>query len=158
MTNVRHARHPPEGWVAPSPEQLANTLRLLEAWNRGEYETWIEGFATVCEWYPSTVGGVEGGSKAIRGHEELRAFVRESDEVWELFRVDADEVLRRGNLRLLIGRVRARGRLSGVETETPMFWITEQDERWRTVWNRSYLDLDEALVAAAEREAGGGPA
>jgi hypothetical protein len=155
VTNVRQEGRAPEGWVTVSSERLANTLRLIEAWNRGEYETWIEGFATDCEWYPSTVGGVEGGSNAIRGHEELRAFVRQSEEVWALFRVEADEVLCRGNLRLLIGRVRTRGRLSGVETETPMFCITEQDERWSTVWNRSFLDLDEALAAAAEREAGG---
>jgi ketosteroid isomerase-like protein len=158
VTNDQHAGGAPEGWVAASPEQLANTHRLFEAWNRGEYETWIEGFATDCEWYPSTVGGVEGHSTAIRGHEELWAFVRQAEEVWELFRVEVDDDLRRGNLRLLLGSVRARGRLSGVETATPMFWVSEQDERWRTVWNKSFLDLDEALVAAAEREGGGGPA
>ena len=99
--------------MAASPEQFANTHRLFEAWNRGDYETWIEGFATDCEWYPSTVGGVEGHSTAIRGHEELWAFVRQAEEVWELFRVEVDDDLRRGNLRLLLGRRalrRGRGR------------------------------------------------
>jgi hypothetical protein len=146
------------GWVAASPEQLANARRRVEAWNRGDFETWVEGFATDCEWYPSTVGAVEGGSAAIHGHEELRAYTRQAEEVWELFHVEMDDALRRGNLSLVLGLVRARGRVSGVKTETPMFWVFDQDERERTVWGKSFLDLDEALAAAAEREAASGPA
>jgi hypothetical protein len=140
------------GWAAPSPEQLTNAGRIAEAWNRRDFETWIESFATDCEWYPSTVGAVEGGSTAIHGHEELRAYTRQVEEVWELFHVEIDDALRRGTLSLLLGRVRARGRVSGVETETPMFWLLAQNEHERTVWGKSFLDLDEALAAAAERE------
>jgi hypothetical protein len=43
--------------------------------------------------------------------------------------------------------------VSGVETETSMFWLFDQDEEEKTVWGKSFLDLDEALAAAAEREA-----
>jgi ketosteroid isomerase-like protein len=146
------------GWVAASPEQLANARRRCEAWNRGDFETWIESFATDCDWYPSTVGAVEGGSTAIHGHEGLRAYTRQAQEVWELFHVEFDDVLSRGKLSFVLGRVRARGRVSGVKIESPMFWLFDQDAGDRTVWGRSFLDLDEALAAAAEREAAGGPA
>jgi ketosteroid isomerase-like protein len=142
------------GWVAASPEQLANARRSSGAWNRGDFETWIEGFATDCEWYPSTVGAVEGGTTGIRGHDGLRAYTRQAEEVWELFRTEIDDALRRGSLSLVLGRVRTRGRVSGVENETPMFWLFDQDEHDRTVWGKSFLDLVEALAAAAEREAG----
>ena len=104
------------------------------------------------------MGAVEGGSKAIHGHEGLRAYTRQAEEVWELFHVDIDNGLRRGNLSLALGRVRTRGRVSGVETETPMFWVFDQDEHERTVWGKSFLVLDEALAAAADREPGNGPA
>jgi hypothetical protein len=70
------------GWMAASPEQVADARRWAEAWNRGDFETWIEGFATDCEWYPSTVGAVEGGgTTAIHGHEGLRAYTRQAEEV-----------------------------------------------------------------------------
>ena len=39
-----------------------------------------------------------------------------------------------------------------------MFWLFDQDEEEKTVWGKSFLDLDEALAAAAEREAASGPA
>jgi ketosteroid isomerase-like protein len=156
VTDVQQPARALEGWAAASPEQLASTRRSWEAWNRRDFKTWIEGFTPDCEWYPSTVGAVEGGSTAIRGHDGLRAFARQAEEAWELFRTEVDDDLRRGNLRLVLGRVRARGRASGVETETPMFWVSEQDERNGTVWSKSFLDLDEALAAAAEREGGVG--
>jgi hypothetical protein len=118
-----------------------------------DFETWIEGFATDCEWYPTTVGAVEGESTAIHGHEGLRAYTRQVREVWQLFHVEHDDSLRRGNLILVLGRVRTRGRVSGVETETPMFWLFDEDGEGKDVWGKSFLDLDEALAAAAEREA-----
>jgi hypothetical protein len=82
----------------------------------------------------------------------LRAFTRQVGEVWELFQVEIDDALRRGNLFLMLGCVRTRGRVSGVEAETPMFWLLDQDEEEKSVWGKSFLDLDEALAAAAERE------
>jgi SnoaL-like protein len=146
------------GWVAASQEQFANVRRRRDAWNQGDFEKWIEGFATDCEWYPSTVGAVEGGSTAIHGHDGLRAYTRQAEEVWELFHVEFDDALLRSNLSLVLGRVRTRGRVSGVETETPMFWLFDQNEHDRTVWGKSFLDLDEALAAATEREAASGSA
>jgi ketosteroid isomerase-like protein len=158
VESVQQSGRVPAGWVAALPEQVASARQRAEAWNRGDFETWIEGFATDCEWYPSTVGAVEGGSTAIHGHEGLRAYTRQAEEVWEFFHVEMDDALRRGNLSLVLGRIRARGRVSGVNTETPMFWVFDQDERDRTVWGKSFLDLDEALAAAAEREAANGSA
>jgi hypothetical protein len=79
--NVEQRKHSIEGWVAASPEELADARRLFDAWNRGEVETWIERFTPDCEWYGSTIGALEGGSAAIRGHEGLRTALREFGEV-----------------------------------------------------------------------------
>jgi hypothetical protein len=88
----------------------------------------------------------------------LREWTRQATEVWELLHVEHHDALRRGNLSLVLGRVRTRGRVSGVETETPMFWLYDQDEEDKTAWGKSFLDLDEALAAAAKREAAAGSA
>jgi hypothetical protein len=88
----------------------------------------------------------------IHGHEALRAYTQDAKEVWELFQVEIDDSLRRDSLSLLFGRVRARGRVSQVETETPMFWLFDSDEHDKFVWGKSFLHLGEALSAAAERE------
>jgi hypothetical protein len=34
-----------------------------------------------------------------------------------------------------------------------MFWVFDQDEGDLTVWGKSFLDFDEALAGAGEREA-----
>ena len=150
--NVDQSKHAIEGWVAATSDELETARRNAEAWNRGDFEMWIENFAADCEWYPTTVGAVEGRSTPIHGHEALRAYTQDAKEVWELFQVEIDDSLRRGSLSLLFGRVRARGRVSQVETETPMFWLFDFDEHDKFVWGKSFLDLGEALSAAAERE------
>jgi ketosteroid isomerase-like protein len=154
--NVGQRTHAISGWVAPTAEQLANARRNTDAWNRGDFETWIDAFAAECDWYPTTVGAVEGRSTAIHGHEGLRAYTQQAEEVWERFQVEIADLLRRGSLSLLLGRVRTRGRVSQVETETPMFWLFDSDEHDKFVWGKSFLDPDEALSAAAEREAANG--
>jgi hypothetical protein len=122
----------------------------------GKFERWIAEFAPDCEWYPTTEGGLLGESTPIRGHEGLRAFAREANELWEHFRLEVTDLLGRGRLSLLVGRWRARGRSSGVELETPMFWVTERNDAGKIIWAKSFVDLDDALAAAGEREATSG--
>ena len=145
-----------KNWVSVSTDEFDEMRRTFEAWNRGEFEQWIEGFAPDCEWYPTTEGGLLGDLTPIRGHDGLRAFAREANELWEHFRLEVTDVLRRGRLSLLVGRWGARGRSSGVEVETPMFWVTERNAAGKGVWSKSFVDLGDALAAAAERDATSG--
>jgi ketosteroid isomerase-like protein len=52
------------------------------------------------------------------------------------------------------GRLRARGRASGAEIESPISWIVEF-RQGKVVRIRDYLDFDEALEAAGLPEQGG---
>ncbi len=142
-----------DGWELAPPERLAERGRAFEAWNRRELEPWIETFAPDCEWHPATVGSVVGETMPFRGHAGLRAFVREASEVWEYFELEAHQLLLRGRLSLALGRVRARGRASGVATETAMYWLNELNDAGETVWARAFVDLDQAFSAAEERDA-----
>jgi hypothetical protein len=142
-------------WVSAPVDEFDEIRRSTEAWNRGEFERWIAGFAADCEWYPTTEGGLLGESTPIRGHDGLRAFAREANAIWEHFRLEVTDVLWRGRLSLFLGRWGARGRSSGVEVETPMFWVSERNDAGKSIWSKSFIDLDEALAAAAERDATG---
>lgn len=150
---MRRDDHRLAEWTSAPNEECDEIRRRMEAWNRGDVEPWVAGFATDCQWYPTTEGGLVGESAPIRGHEGLRSFAFDAHELWEQFRIEVDDVLRRGRWRLLAGRWRARGRSSGIDIETPMFWLTETNETGKAIWARSFVDLDAALVAAAEREA-----
>ena len=153
VSDVQRADPRLKEWVSAPADEFAEIRRSFEAWNRGEFEHWIAGFAADCEWYPTTEGGLVGESTPIRGHDGLRAFAREANELWEHYRNEVTDLLRRGRLSLLVGRFRARGRSSGVEIETPMFWVTERNDTGKVIWARSFVDLDDALAAAAQRDA-----
>jgi ketosteroid isomerase-like protein len=140
-------------WVSAPAHEFDAIRRSVEAWNRGDFEPWIAGFAPDCEWYPTTEGGLVGESAPIRGHDGLRGFAREANELWKHFRIEVTDLLLRGRLTLLVGRWGARGRSSGVDVETPMFWVTERNDAGKGVLSKSFVDLDEALAAAAERDA-----
>jgi ketosteroid isomerase-like protein len=153
VSDVQRADPQLTEWVIAPTQELAEIRQSFEAWNRGDFEHWIAGFAPNCEWYPATEGGLLGESTPIRGHDGLRAFAREATEHWEQYRNEVTDLLRRGRLRLAVGRFRARGRSSGVEIETPMFWVTERNDTGKVIWARSFVDLDDALAAAAQRDA-----
>jgi ketosteroid isomerase-like protein len=47
------------------------------------------------------------------------------DEAWEVGAAERDDSLGLGDLALVVGRIRYRGRGSGVEDVTPVLWILE---------------------------------
>lgn len=92
------------------------------------------------------IGGAEGNT--YRGHAGVREWMAESDAAFEQLQVIADEYRDLGDLVLMIGRVYGRGRESGAKVESPTAWLsTVRDQK--IVWARGYLDVDEAIQAAA---------
>ena len=158
MSDIQRGDPRLRDWVSAPRHELDENRESAEGWNRGDVEPWIAGFAPDCEWYPTTEGGLAGESAPIRGHDGLRAFAREAHDLWEHYRIEMSDLLQRGRLRLLVGRWRARGRSSGVEIETPMFGLTERNDAGQAVWAKSFVNLDDALAAAAERDATSGVA
>jgi ketosteroid isomerase-like protein len=85
------------------------------------------------EWHPLTGALVEG--RPYRGHEGVKAYFGdlaepESDVV-------ADRFINAGDLVLVLGRIHAIGRGSGVEIETPATWV------WRLRRGRAvYMRVD----------------
>ena len=73
------------------------------------------------EWY-SLFAGVERGG-VYTGHDGTRQYTADLDEAWEVGRAEVDDAISCGDIALLVGRIRYRGRESGVENTTPVGWV-----------------------------------
>jgi ketosteroid isomerase-like protein len=62
---------------------------------------------------------------AYRGHDGIRQWLRDVEDAWEFLRVEIDDTLATGALVLMVGRLRYRGKGSGVELETPTGWVAK---------------------------------
>ena len=40
-----------------------------------------------------------------------------------------------------------------MEIDAPMFWVTERNDAGKSIWARCFVDLNDALAVAAERDA-----
>ena len=72
------------------------------------------------EWHSLFAFGERGG--VYRGHEGTRQFMTDLDEVWEVGYAEVDDMLGCGDVAVGVGRIRYRGRGSGVEAATDVGW------------------------------------
>jgi len=121
----------------------------MRAWNRSDAETLVEMSAPEIEVMP-VVGGAMTGTP-YRGHEGIRQFVRDYDEVFEEFELEGDDVRGFDDRVAWLGRVRAKGRDSGVELDQP-FGMAFEFRHGKAIRFRSFLDHEGALKAAQDGE------
>jgi ketosteroid isomerase-like protein len=128
-----------------SEQNIEVARRATDAFNRRDVEELVEVSHPDSEWLPFRAQ-VEGG--VYCGHAGIRQFVVDMDEDWERFEVEQVELVDLGDRVLLIGRVHAVGRGSGVTLENDAGFVMDfrDGQLWRLV---SYSDPDEA-----RREAG----
>jgi hypothetical protein len=96
-----------------------------ESFNLRDPDAMIEGWDAECEWHPFLTAEVEGG-QGYRGHEGLRQWFEDVDAMFSELNWRPDSVKDLGEERyLVLGTIKARGRSSGVEVETPIGQILE---------------------------------
>jgi ketosteroid isomerase-like protein len=95
--------------------------------------------------------GVTGEPVYYAGASGIRQFFRDVAESWESFRFEATDFRDLGDRVLVLGEVRGRGRVSGVEVADRWGWIIELSEG-RAASLRGFLDHCEALDAVGLRE------
>lgn len=117
---------------------------LIDAWNRGDYDAWIEAFDTDCEFRPLRAQ-LEG--HPYRGHDGLRQFADDLTEDWKEVRFTVDEIRASGDQVVLLAHFHARGRASGAELDVPIGVVGTVREG-KIAEARMYSDRDEALEAA----------
>jgi ketosteroid isomerase-like protein len=130
-----------------------DNVEIVKALMRAVDRRDIDAFAAVTtpdfEWFPVFAARVEGD--VYVGREGIATFLGEVDETWEEFRPLPEEYRDLGDRVLGLGRLKTRGRASGVPSDSP--WGGIYDVRDGKVSRiRTYLDHDEALRAAGLAE------
>jgi ketosteroid isomerase-like protein len=128
-----------------SQEKVEITKCLMAAVDRRDVETFAEVTTADLEWFPVFAAQVEGD--VYRGRAGVETFLREVDETWEEFRPIVEEYRDLLDRVLGLGRLRTRGRGSGVPVDSPWGGIYDfRDGQISRI--RTYLDHGEALRAA----------
>jgi ketosteroid isomerase-like protein len=89
--------------------------RGVDAYNRGDGDAWVELFHLDAEFIPLRAP-IQG---TYRGHDELREFLSDNVESFDLFQVAYEDVRDLGDRIVAIGTLRIRGKGSGAEIEVP---------------------------------------
>src|SRR4029450_6407448 len=131
-----------------SQENVEIALAAVDAWNRGDRKAWLALWAEDVEFYPLRAQ-LEG--KSYSGHDGLMQFLAEMTQDFEEVRFEIDEAHDAGEQVVGIGRVRARGRASGVDLNAPLGVHTRVRDK-RIVYTRMFSEPAEALKAAGLSE------
>jgi ketosteroid isomerase-like protein len=130
-----------------SRENLEIVRQLIDAWNRGDVDGWLELVHPDGEWSSAILRQVEGDEAAsFRGHLELRRFWDEWHEVWALT-VEPSEIRDLGETIVVLGDMHTRGSKSGVDLDREVGYVMElEDGLVRR--SRAYFSAEAALEAA----------
>jgi ketosteroid isomerase-like protein len=134
-----------------SQENVEAFKRGLEAGNRGDVETLLEELDPEVEWHNALLALLRGEQAVFRGHDGVREMIRDLNEAFDEIHIEISEIRDLGDRLVAIGRTRARGKGSGVPTETPLALLTEV-KNGKTISIRGYLDPKQALEAAGLSE------
>ena len=131
-----------------SQENVETFRRAIDAYNRRDIDAFLESFDPMVETHPLTLAMFGQEGTVYRGHEGVRQFIRDVDEALREIQVEPVEIRDLGERIVARGRLRARGRASGAEIESPVSWLVDF-KNGRVIRMRDYLDFREALEAAA---------
>jgi ketosteroid isomerase-like protein len=130
-------------------EENVQIARLMgEYFNSGDREAFGGLFAPDAEIIPLRAA-LEG--TVYRGPNSAADFWADTDESWATIGFDPDEIRDLGDRVLLIGRLRAKGRQTGVEVDSRMGLIASFADGKVTRF-QTYATVAEALEAAGLRE------
>ena len=106
---------------------------------------------TEVEWHPLLPVLLGGEATVYRGHDGVRELMRELDESFPDLHSELSEIRDLGERVLAIGRLRGRGKQSGVVTETEIVWLADLKDG-KGIRIREFLDPEQALEAAGLSE------
>jgi ketosteroid isomerase-like protein len=106
---------------------MANYQTLLEqlrdSYNSRDPEAWNEVWNPDAEWHPFLTAREE-GDPGYHGHNGMRAWFEDVDEMFERVHVELDQFREIGERLLVLGRMRARRR-GGPEVDSEVGWVVE---------------------------------
>jgi ketosteroid isomerase-like protein len=132
-----------------SDAKLELARASFRAWSDRDAVWFVENTTPEFEFIAAVMTTVEGEAGTVRGGEKgIRQYFAILDEPWESFVVDEVEYREVDEQVVCVGRLRAKGRGSGVEFDQPVAMVLwfRGDKLARA---QSFLDVDQALSAAA---------
>jgi ketosteroid isomerase-like protein len=134
-----------------SQENVESFKRASEAVGRRDVKALLEEVDPEVEWHPALLASVAGGATVYRGHEGVRGWLRDFDEAFPETRYEYSQIRDLGDRVVGIGHLWARGKTSGVETDSPLGYVVDF-RSGKVIRVRTYLDHNEALEAAGLSE------
>jgi ketosteroid isomerase-like protein len=125
--------------------------RGADAYNRRDAGAFLEDAHPDVEWRPVFQMLLGGGATVFRGHDAIRRMFREVDESLAAIDAEWSDIRDLGERVVATGRLRIRGRESGIETEPPLGIVVDFSEG-KVVRVQTFLDPAEALDAAGFSE------
>jgi ketosteroid isomerase-like protein len=135
-----------------SQENVEIVRRCLDAWNRGDFDGWMDSSHShpEIEWSSEVTMRMEGSETVFRGRDGLRKYWDEWHSLWDV-RIDPTEIRDLGGTVLVIAQTRTQVEASGIDIEGPVAYVFEfEGSLARRV--RSYLDPSRALEAVGLSE------
>lgn len=127
--------------MASAQDKVKLAREVLDALIVGDVPRALELSDPGVEWYSFFALG-EGG--AYRGHDGTRRFSREVREAFESIGAEFDDWLVLGDLAFIVGRIRYRGKASGVEATHPCGWVFKFREG-KVAYFRAFSDPERVL-------------
>jgi ketosteroid isomerase-like protein len=134
-----------------SQENVEAFKRGSDAANRRDIEPLLAVVDPDVEWHPAMAALLSGEGTTYRGHEGVRDWLRDQEEAFAQSRIDYSEIRDLGERVVAIGRLRARGKESGAETDSPVAWVVEF-KNGKVIQAKAYLDPEKALEAVGLSE------
>lgn len=140
--------------MAEEPGQASENHRRLvqdamDAYNRRNPDGFVAFWQPGCEWHPFLTAREE-GDPGYHGHNGLRAWFEDVEEMFDDYHGEVTEVLDVGGRIVGVGTLTARRRGSGAEVTSEVAWVLEvKDGRLLRGW--AYNAHEDALRAARDR-------
>ena len=127
-----------------SRQNVAAAQRIYEARNRRDVEAVLAEFSADATWQPhlATLGG-----RPIRGHDEIRAYLKSLQEDWVGFRHEPERFFDAGDIVVAYLNTYAQGRGSGADVYMSVAHVLRFEEG-KCSGYVSYGDREEALRVA----------
>jgi ketosteroid isomerase-like protein len=132
-----------------SQENVELTHEIVAALGRRDVERFLELSAPEGEFHSSISVLSEGG--AYHGHEGIRQYMSDVDDAFESLEPIIEQTLHVGDLVVVLGSLRYRGRASGVTSEPQFGWVFKFREG-KLVYLRAFRDPERALEAVGLSE------
>jgi ketosteroid isomerase-like protein len=130
-----------------SRENVEIVRAILDGWARGDFRVGADLLAADFEW-KQRPDAVEPGSH--RG-EAVGTALRQLFEVWENYRIEAEEYIDAGDAILVVCRVRGTARASGLELDQHLFVLWKARDG-KLISLENFRDRGEALGAVGLSE------